>query len=612
MSKYQSNLVSRISGPEGGTVSALAYAQGLGFAGTGVGLYRSRDCHHWERLPNAPINILSLVVSPSFFKDHTLFAGTVNGIYFSKDLGEYWQAAQVPLTGSVILALSYSPQATHDGILLAGTLEDGILYSDSHGERWESRNFGLLDQAVYSLAFSPDFLQDGMAFVGSDTALYYSYNHARAWKELSFPVDAPPVLSLAVSPEFVSDQTLYAGTEQQGLLRSTDRGKSWQRLAFSATSVNNLLFTPDGGLLAATNAGLYQSYDQGETWICLVDIPNALSLAASGDMKIAGWVEQGIWIKAGELRWLPVRSLSARSFIKAIFSPRYTEDGVAFFIELPIGLWRTTDGGTTWDCVSESLPGETFNDLAFLSPGGNLQEVLLTTSQGIWCSQDLGNTWELYKEGIAEAVRMSRSGQILTVGFPHQGIIYRKDQHESWQQLPGPWEKGGKILDLAVTDKAYFYVAYLEGIGETLSFWQGRPGEMSEAFRLPAGDAPFVAIYIPAEPTADRPWYASLSGQVWKFSSRRSGSKSHVSIQVEPGQNEEIVTLTGFQKVRTLILYACTGKSLYQSVDEGRTWSVIYDFGNDRVVALSLASSFADDSIAFALLLGGSLLKLKL
>jgi photosystem II stability/assembly factor-like uncharacterized protein len=300
-------------GPPAETVAALAIGQSGGytvFAGTRTGLYRTRDVNEgpvarWERLPAVPLEIMSLGVSPQYPEDHTVLAGTPNGLFVSRDGGDHWQAAHLPMPNSMILALCFSPNYRADGIILAGTLEDGIYYSDTRGESWSYRGFGLLDATVYSLAISPDFGRDETAFAGTETALYYSYNGGRAWKQLDFP-DAAPILSLALSPDFSRDQTIYAGTERQGLYRSSDLGRTWQHLDLPAACVNALVMSRErDGLFAATDSGLYWSGDGGKSWTCLSDMPDTLSVAVKDDIVVVGLVDQGAWLTSDLTNWHP-------------------------------------------------------------------------------------------------------------------------------------------------------------------------------------------------------------------------------------------------------------------------------------------------------------------
>ena len=286
------------------TVAALAIGQRAGqptvFVGTRTGVYTAPVSQAaraaWQKLTHAPTEIIALAVSPTYAEDTTILAGTGYGLFISHDAGAQWLAARTPMSNSGILCLCFSPNYRADGIILAGTLEDGIYYSNDRGAQWSYRGFGLLDAAVYALTISPNFAQDELLFAGTETSLYYSYNGARAWKPLAFPEEAAPILSLALSPQFAQDQTIYAGTEQHGLYQSRDLGNHWQRLDLPATCINALAVAPtDGSLFAATSGGLYGADRTGTVWRCLLDRPDAFSLAVNDERLLVGLIEQGAW-----------------------------------------------------------------------------------------------------------------------------------------------------------------------------------------------------------------------------------------------------------------------------------------------------------------------------
>ncbi len=606
-----------IGGPPAGSVAAIAIGQDGGttvFIGTGVGLVRSKDwadtrpvspeaLPEWERLSNAPLGMMCLAVSPNYAKDQTLLAGTSSGISFSRDGGESWLAARLPLSSSMILALCFSPNYLSDSIVLAGTLEDGIFISDTGGERWSNRSYGLLDSTVYSLVLSPDFARDGTIFAGTETTLYYSYNSARAWKLLPFPEEAAPVLSLGISPGFARNGTVYAGTEQSGLYRSTDRGQSWQKVDLPAASVNDLLITGNDTLLAATGAGIFQSNDQGITWKCLMEMPNVLNLGMQGDLLLAGLAEQGVWMRWGQGDWAPLSNLSTRSFLGLLISEHFERDGLAFMIGLQEGIWKTQDGGRTWEDLTPALPTSEVYALA-AGPSGILAAA---SAAGLLLSQDAGLTWQLLVEGSSTVLAFSPNGKILAAGFPGEGIRTSVDLGKTWKNIPGPWQAGGRVIGLSVSDLGHYTVAYLEGIAETASLWQGKAGSLEKVLSQTVRGNPLLSLWMPPGPAADRPWYASLGNRVWTLSAR-SGDVTAESMIFPQDQGENILSLTGTQGPNGLLLLACTGRRLYQSKD-GQAWRLAHDFGSERAVSISISPSYASNKAVYALLLGGKVCK---
>ncbi len=405
-----------LKSPSGGSVTALVIAAGWAFAGSNAGVLRARidetGLYRWELLPDSPLGVLSLAAT-HFAEDHSLLAGTPDGIFTSDDGGLSWKPAQMPIAGSTVLALGFTGI---EGGFLAGTLEDGVCITKNYGRTWESRNFGLLDQAVFALVFSPEFIRDGTAFLGAEGALYHTYNHARAWQELTFPPEALPVLSLALAPDFHANPTVFAGSETQGLWVSHDRGSSWSPLALPASTVNALAFWGNA-LLAATESGLYQSVDLGTSWTCLSDQANCLCLAVSPELALAGWAEAGI------MQSWSGTSLAAGSgfqpaarFTGLIPAPGFPKDGHAFVYGPGEGLWQTIDSGASWQPLAESLPFSEINNLIGYANNDREFCLLAASPEGLWLSPDGALSWRQLLDEPTTAAWASPSGKYIA-GF---------------------------------------------------------------------------------------------------------------------------------------------------------------------------------------------------
>ena len=606
--------LTKLGGPQAGSVAALAAGPAAGttvFAGTQVGLFRLEDGQgaeprEWERLANAPLGIFSLAVSPSFAQDHTLVAGTNTGIYVSRDAGETWLAADMPISGSVAIAISFSPNFSVDGILLAGTLEDGIFYSHDRGAHWQSNGFGLLDATVYCLAFSPSFGRDTTVFAGTDTTLYFSYNGALAWKQLAFPESAAPALSLAISPNFDADHTLFLGTEKHGLYRSADSGRTWHRLDLPADCINALAVSEPGRtLLAATEAGVYASSDQGENWSCLLDQPNAISLASAGETAVAGVVDQGVWPVMHPAEWRPIPKLSARSVLGLALSPQFEQQPVAFMYGPQEGVWRTADGGRTWDDLRGELPSLDISALV-LSPDFSTNQVAVAASpEGVLLTTDAGDHWTRAGEAPASLVAFSPDGKLLVASLLTGGIRASEDLGQQWSPVPGPWDAGGKIAALAVSDSRHYCVAAVQGVGETLSIWQGEAGQAEKVVNQPVGENPVVAFYIPADAVPDRAWYAGCGNRVWKFSARKGQPVAQSTVFPAVGPGESILSLTGVHNGTGQTLLAGTGRHVFK-LSDAKAWRNVHDFGSERAIALALSPTYLKDRTVYGLLLGGT------
>ena len=266
------------------TVYALAASpqvaeDGICFAACTSGIYRSQDGGvSWHGLRPAAeadesLAATALAVSPAFKQDRSLFAAVKGGILRSSDAGDTWFTAEFAAPPPLFSQLTISPDFLQDGMMLAGSMEDGVFSSDDRGVHWQPWNFGLFDLRVLSLALSPNLRDDETVFAGTETGLYRSTNGGRAWRVSGFPDDRAPVLCLAcVTAEKSGELRVFVGTENHGLLQSSDLGESWQRIGQGVlgNTVNQLQAVRRSenafDLFALVDDGIMRSVDAGRSW----------------------------------------------------------------------------------------------------------------------------------------------------------------------------------------------------------------------------------------------------------------------------------------------------------------------------------------------------------
>ena len=267
---------------------AAGYGSPQVFAACSSGLYRSDDGGlNWRSALDTlaltePIPVVSVALSPTFTIDRTVVAGLPGGALRSTDGGDTWQALSFQPPPPNLTALAFSPNYLADGVILGGTAEDGFLRSSNGGESWSAWNFGLLDLEVLCLTLSLEFLTDEMIFAGTGTGVFRSTNGGRAWREVTLPGGGTAVLSLACSAPTGMAQVYLAGTEERGLFRSFDQGKTWDPLGTAPYHgpVNAILMSNDGLYLAAlVNQDLIFSRDAGQSWT-QVDAPDRSGISA--------------------------------------------------------------------------------------------------------------------------------------------------------------------------------------------------------------------------------------------------------------------------------------------------------------------------------------------
>jgi photosystem II stability/assembly factor-like uncharacterized protein len=328
--------------------------------------------------------------SPS--RSNEVLVGTREGIAIIAREGSAWQVAHRALTDKHISAIIMEPES---GLTIAGAFHGSVHVSADGGRTWEPRGNGLTQTNVYSLASAR---VDGHArlYAGTEPAhLFVSDDLGLHWSEVpslrsvpsvpkwSFP--APPHIGHVKHINFDpgNPTTMYASIEVGGLLKSTDAGQSWQEFPELYEDVHRLMIHPSdpGFLYAVTGRGLYVSPEGGTTW------------------------EQ--WTgREDEIGGYPDGFVFCPSDPQVIF--------MAAAHDAP-GTWRTThfagarisrsrDGGRSWEILHNGLPDRLQASIeAFcLEESGNSSSIFAATTSGeVFCSEDLGESWEKIISGLA-------------------------------------------------------------------------------------------------------------------------------------------------------------------------------------------------------------------
>src|SRR5262249_23784731 len=161
---------------------------------------------------------------------HTLYLGSELGLFRSTDGADNWSRVESPLNGVQIWSILLLPHAPD--VVLVGTCPARLFRSGDGGRTWE-------EPAVTLARECPRIL----------------------WTR---------VTTLRADP--TEPDTVWAGVEIDGLRRSRDGGRTWQKAGtgLSSQNIHDLAVIPGDGrgqrLLASTNNDVNLSTDGGETW----------------------------------------------------------------------------------------------------------------------------------------------------------------------------------------------------------------------------------------------------------------------------------------------------------------------------------------------------------
>lgn len=234
--------------------------------------------------------------------DRIFTGGAPFGVAYLLDSAEQWQAAWQEGAESAVLTFASSPDYDDSGVILAGSEGDGVLRTRDRGLRWMPSNFGLRNLTVLTLAWAPPMEEDAwprwqVVFAGTEEGIYRSPNAGLGWKRSS-SADAA-YQTVAVAPDVHCSGQVLAGTEEGGLWRSTDGGRSFAAVNGAPEQVNSLVALANGGgnsikWLLSDDTQLWSSHD-GAAWTPVAGSTPALCmLEVDGSVYVGG--ENGVTV----------------------------------------------------------------------------------------------------------------------------------------------------------------------------------------------------------------------------------------------------------------------------------------------------------------------------
>ncbi len=226
----------------------------------------------------------------------------------------------------------------------------GVNVSSDYGDNWVQYNTGLTSQFVNCIAYSNNIMLVGTL----DTGIFRSTNLGANWSHSSDSLPERNIINI------VGDSSnFYALTENSRLYKSSDGGRTWFILNTSDfVSLPTAIDVKDGKILAGTaDANLYLSTDNGESWTDL----------KSG--QLSSTINYVMW------------------------------KGTDIYLGTDLGVYVSTNQGGTWSLRNNGLKGEA--KITFLRFANN-KLIAGTQNAGVYFSEDNGNFWFEFNEGIPD------------------------------------------------------------------------------------------------------------------------------------------------------------------------------------------------------------------
>ncbi|MBL0156901.1 MAG: hypothetical protein IPP47_07320 [Bryobacterales bacterium] len=380
-----------------GTFSVFAVAfdpsrRGVVYVGTLLGgVFKSEDggvtwAARNKGLPDLVVQ--AVAIDPA--NPGTLLAVTGNKLLRSSDGAENWSLVPLAQEAGVPSCLLWDYRSP--GSVYLGTQGHGVWRSLDSGVKWEPFMEGIGERVINSLSIGVGAQRKIYAATSDGYAFRVSPSETK-WSQLNIWPYAPPA---AVNSVFVHPATinvLIAGTGE-GAYLSRDNGATWTKFWNGGVGkIRSDLFATKV-FFAGISGGLHLTTDLGRT-AGKVDfgLQNVFvgTLAAfdngASSILLAG-TEYGVFSAKGRpFSWAPP-ALHQRVF--SLHPVPHESDKIYAGTEA-FGVWKSTDGGGSWNVSSNGLLP---NTIYAIDKGGTPKSVLWAgSSSGLYYSYNDGATW---------------------------------------------------------------------------------------------------------------------------------------------------------------------------------------------------------------------------
>jgi photosystem II stability/assembly factor-like uncharacterized protein len=245
---------------------------------------------------------------------------------------------------------SYRPPDVHalavhpaDASVVIFGSHSGLLISRDGGRSWEP--IGPRGDAM-GIAMPPG---SKTAFAAGHDAFFRSDDGGETWSSVTPALPGTDIHGFAASA--TRPGGFYAFVVGHGLFWSVDGGSTWARAATAPNSTMSMAVAKLADrdvLFASTMEGVQRSRDSGATWQRVPEVGSA-SIGASGSRVYAASGGRVYVSSDGGTRWEP-RSFNGGSAV--LVAPAVTDPETVYVVAEGYSVWRSTDGGRTWQRMS--------------------------------------------------------------------------------------------------------------------------------------------------------------------------------------------------------------------------------------------------------------------
>ena len=301
-----------------------------------------------------------------------LLAGTVNGVWVSRDSGDTWSKFSSPSAPKKLDALAIDPRDANT--IYAGTWWRAYKTTDG-GKNWRLIKKGMIDDsdvfAVDINSHNPDHI-----IASACSGIYQSFNKGENWSKIKgIPSRSRRTRAILQNPGKAG--TIYAGTTE-GFWMSSDGGKRWALTTSKKLEINSIAVHPSDPnrvYIATNNYGVMVSTNGGRSFGS-----NNGNFTSRFTYKITPDSER------------PNRFYA---------TTRNTATGGGF-------VFISNDSGVTWAPSIRNIDTKRTIAYSLIQDKTNANIVYLGTNFGLFKSINRGATWALIKAPKRKSTRRRR------------------------------------------------------------------------------------------------------------------------------------------------------------------------------------------------------------
>ncbi len=559
---------------------------------------------------------------------------------FSSDLFQSLRWRSIgPFRGGRVRAVAGVP--SQPNVFYMAQVNGGVWKTEDYGHTWTPI---FDDQPTGSVGSIAVALSDpNVVYVGSGEGLqrpdlsvgdgvYKSTDGGHTWTHLGLR-DGQQIPQVAVDPRDANRLLVavaghpYGPNEERGIFRSTDGGKTFEKVLYKDENVGgaDVLFDPQNPDIAyaalwearqgpwenaawnGTGGGIFKSTDNGKTWRQLSGgLPDAiiqanLAIAPSLTKRLIASVATSTGVNlyrtddGGDTWTIVTKDTRPAGRIGGgdLSVPRFDPKNPDVVYVASTVSWKSTDGGKTWSAFRGAPGGDDYQNV-WINPN-NPEIIIMASDQGTVITVNGGKSWSSwYNQPTAQLYHVSadnafpyrlcggqqESGSACVSSRGNDGEITFRDWHPV-----GAEEYGYVAADPLDPDIVY---------GGKLTRYDRRTGQVQNIMPRPFRSAEFrvvrtqPVIFSPVDPrllffSANTLWKTRDGGRSWEqispdltrktFDVSETVGKFRSQPSAQPTQRGVIYTVAPSPLDVNLIWVGTDDGLIHRTTDGGAHWT---------------------------------------